>query len=159
MAAYKKTGIDAKSLLPGGGPYGNLTVFEFNMTTTSAGIVSNSDAAAAFGSGDTVKLGILPAGFRPIECTAVVSNAFTASSTADIGFLYVDGVDDTPAQDADYFLNDIALNATGVTRLNNIVGPVKFPKDVYVVLTHSAHTQAEAGVLDVAIVGVCKGAP
>jgi len=160
MADYKKTSIDAKSLMYGGAPYGNKTVLEFTMQTTSAGIVSNSDATAALGSGDTVKLGILPGGFELMDCLGIVSNAFTASSTCALGFAYVDGEDDsTVPQDADYFYAALALDAAGRTRANNTaVRPLRLPKDAYLVLTHSAHTQAEVGIVDFLVEGIAKGA-
>ena len=120
------------------------------MTTNSGGVVQNSNATAALGSGDTVLLGILPAGAELHDCLAVVSNAFTAASTCALGFKYVDGVDSTAVpQDADYFYAALALNAAGRTRANNTaVAPVVLPKEAYIYLTHSAHTQAEVGVVD-----------
>ncbi len=161
MTAYKKDSIDRKSLMYGGAPYGNKTVLEFSLTTDSSGIVENSDATAALGSGDTVKLGILPAGFRLMDCLSLVSNTFTAASTIALGFSYTDGVDDsTVPQDADYFHAALALDAASRTRANNTaVRPVTLPKDAYLVATHSAHTQAEAGILDIFVEGIAKGAP
>lgn len=161
MSDYKKTSIDSKSLLYGGAPYGNKTVMKYTMETNSSGVVQNSDASAALGSGDTVKLGILPAGMELMDCLGIVSNAFTAASTCALGFAYTDGEDSAAVpQDADYFYAALALNAAGRTAANNTaVRPVTLPKDAYLVLTHSAHTQAEAGVVDFLVSGVAKGSP
>lgn len=161
MADYVKD--DVRSALQiGGVPYGNLTALTYKMTTTSGGIVEDSDATAALGSGDTVILGILPAGLEIHSALALVNDAFTSSSTAALGFAYCDGVDvaGAQAQDADYFFAALALDSASRTAANNTaVKPVTLPKDAYLKLTHSAHTQATVGRLDVIVTGIMKGTP
>ena len=160
MTAYKKNYIDTDAQHCG--PDGTLTTLPFKMTTTSGGIVENSNATVALGSGDTVKLGVLPAGMTLLTALMLVSDAFTASSTAAIGFAYCDGVDVTgaAAQDADYFIAALALDSASRTAASNTaVIPVTLPKDAYLVLTHSAHTQAVVGRLDVLVQGIMTGTP
>jgi len=133
-----------------GAPYGNKTTLQFKMETDASGIVEDSDAAAALGSGDTVILGVLPQGSLLLDCLSIVSDVFKSSTTLALGWKYVDGVDvaATP-QDADYFHAALALDAQSRTRANNVaVAPVKLPKDAYLYLTHSAHTQDTAGRVD-----------
>lgn len=159
MTAYKKDYIDTER--QHSGPDGNASKLHFKMTTDASGIVENSDAAAALGSGDTVKLGILPAGTTILDGKGLVSDAFVSSSTAAIGFAYCDGVDVTATpQDADYFFAALALDAQGRTEANNVaVAPVTLPKDAYLVLTHSAHTQNAVGRIDVVVDCILTGNP
>jgi len=158
MTAYKKDYVDTERKYSG--PSGNASRMLFSMGTV-AGVVSDSDATAALGSGDTVKLGILPAGMTLTGGMGAVSDAFTASSTAAIGFAYCDGVDVAAVpQDADYFFAALALDAQSRTAANNLaVNPVTLPKDAYLVLTHSAHTQDTTGRLNVIVDGILTGTP
>lgn len=160
MTAYKKDYADTER--QHSGPDGNASKLLFKMATTSGGVVTDSDATVALGSGDTVKLGILPAGMTLTGAMGIVSDAFTASSTAAIGFAYCDGVDvaGAAAQDADYFFAALALDAAGRTAANNTaVVPITLAKDAYLVLTHSAHTQAVVGRIDVVVDGILTGTP
>lgn len=145
----------------GGTPDGNTAVLKFDFVTNSAGVYVYSDSAVAVASGTVVRIGILPAGMRLDDALAIVSDAFTASATADIGFAYVDGVDssDVP-QDADYFKAALALDSTGRTRAGNAaVRPVTLPKDAYLTLTIGGANLAAVGVLDVLVYGEQLGAP
>ena len=145
----------------GGVPYGNKTVLPFTFETNASGVYVNSNQATAVAIGDVVRIGVLPAGMRLDDSLAIVSNAFTALSTAKVGFAYVDGDDDTAVpQDDDYFNAALALNAAGRTRANNTaVRPVTLPKDAYVILTIAGANLAEAGQLDLLVEGVLTGAP
>jgi hypothetical protein len=158
MADYTKKNIRSDRQF-GGVPYGNSVKLPFALETTAAGVVKDSNASAALGSGDTVVLGILPAGLTLLDSLAIVSDAFTASSTLKIGFKYVDGEDVSAVpQDDDYFYAALAINTVGRTRAaNTAVKPLTLPKDAYLFVTHSAHTQAEAGRLDVIIEGLPTG--
>lgn len=132
-------------------PYGNLTTLEYSVATTSAGAVVNSDSASAVASGDVIRLGILPAGFRLHDSLTIVNDAFTASVTGTLGFAYVDGVDDTAVpQDADYFGAAVAINTAGRYRASNTgVVPVTLPKDAWLTLTTGGanHTSAANAVV------------
>lgn len=146
----------------GGAPYGNGTTLQFNLTTNASGYAVNSDTAAAIGIGDVVRIGILPAGARLHDALAIVSDAFTASTTAKIGFAYVDGVDSTAVpQDDDYFfVAGLAVNAVGRTRATNTgVAPLTLPKDAYVILTNAGAAHASVGILDLLVECVLVGAP
>lgn len=145
----------------GGVPYGNRTEFKFNFDTSAAGVFTDGDATAAVGIGDKVRLGTLPAGFDVRASLAILSAVFTAASTADIGFEYVDGVDSaTVPQNAAYFYSGLALSAAARTVMTNAtVRPVLLPKDVYLILTNKVAAQNVAGKLDLLIDGVLLGAP
>lgn len=72
---------------------GNAVVQRYNLTTNSSGAALFADSTSAIGNGDKVRIGILPAGMCLDDAMFIVSDAFTALVTADIGFEYVDGVD------------------------------------------------------------------
>ena len=114
------------------------TVREFTFETNSSGVYVDSDTTTAVGNGDKVRVGVLSAGMRLHDALAIVSDAFRASSTAKIGFEYVDGVDSTDVpQDDDYFFAALALDAAGRTRAANTgVRPVTLPKDAYLIVTN-----------------------
>lgn len=146
----------------GGTPYGNATKLPFRFETNASGYYLDSDTpAAAVGNGDKVRLGVLPAGFRIEDSLAIVSDAFTATATAKIGFEYVDGVNSsTVPQDDDYFHAALAYNAIGRTRANNTaVAPVTLPKDAYLTLVNQAAALNAVGIIDIIVEGVLTGAP
>lgn len=145
----------------GGAPYGNATTLQFNLTTNASGVLVSSDSASAVGIGDVVRIGILPAGCRLNDALAIVSDAFTATATAKIGFAYVDGVDSTSVpQDDDYFFAALAYNAAGRTRAaNTAVVPVTLPKAAYLIVTNQVAALNAVGVLDVLVECVLNGAP
>lgn len=132
-------------------PYGNLTTLEYVVTTNATGAVVGSDSTAAVASGDVVRLGILPAGFRLHDSLTIVNDAFTAAVTGALGFAYVDGVDSTVVpQDADYFNAAAAINAVGrYAASNTAVVPVTLPKDAWLTLTTGGanHTTAANAVV------------
>ena len=98
----------------GGVPYGNTTKAVFNFSTNASGVLVGSDQATAVADTDVVVLGVLSAGTQLIDALAIVSDAFTASTTMDVGFLYVDGVDSAAVpQDADYFFDGASTASTG----------------------------------------------
>lgn len=136
-------------------PYGNLTTLEYAVATASNGSVVGSDSAAAVASGDVVRLGILPAGFRLHDSLTIVSAAFTASVVGTIGFAYVDGVDDTAVpQDADYFGASVAINTAGRYRASNTaVVPVTLPKDAWLTITTGGANNAKAAAATVLVTG------
>ena len=118
-----------------------------------------SDSAVAVANTDKVILGVIPEGMLLADALAIVSDAFTALTTADLGFEYVDGVDDAAVpQDADYFSAALATSAVGRTPAdNNAVAPVILPKDAYLILTVGGAAHASAGQLDIIIDGVLRG--
>jgi len=144
----------------GGVPYGNKTVLDFNLTTNATGAFIESDVATGIALGDKVRLGVLPAGFRMTDSQAIISTAFTALVTANLGFEYVDGVDSAAVpQSATYFGTGLVLNAVGRLRNATTAAPVTLPKDAYLILTTAGAANAKVAVLDINIEGVLTGAP
>lgn len=144
----------------GGVPYGNVTSKSFNLTTNASGIAQNSDTAAAIGNGDSVVLGLLPAGMLLQDAVATVSDAFTALTVGKLGFAYTDGVDSTEVpQDDDYFFGTatLTLHTLGTYRKVTSTAPVRLPKDANLVLISSGAAHASAGVADFRITGVLGG--
>lgn len=106
-----------------------------------------------------VRIGFLPSGAELHDAQAIVSDAFTAVTTADIGFLYADGVDSTVVpQDAAYFFAALATSATGRTRSTVAKAPVRLPKDAFLVLTRKGAADASVGIVDVLVDAVLQGA-
>ena len=89
----------------------------------------------------------------------IISDAFTANSTFDLGFAYTDGVDVAAVpQDADYFF--AALDeAVGLTFKTNTTAPVTLPKDAYLILTNNTAAQAAAGAMNILVYGIMTGTP
>jgi hypothetical protein len=143
----------------GGAPYGNATKQPYSFETNASGVYVDSDKTTAIATADVVRLGIIPGGTTLYDALFIITDAFTANSTADIGFAYVDEVDDTNVpQDADYFDAALALDATGRTRAANLaVRPVTLPKDAYLTLTIGGANLAAVGVLDIVLDVVEKG--
>lgn len=143
----------------GSSPYGNVTALEYPIVTNASGALVGGDSTAAIASGDVVRLGILPAGFRLHDSLTIVSTAFTASVTGTIGFAYVDGVDSTDVpQDADYFGAAVAINTAGRYRAsNNAVKPVTLPKDAWLTITTGGANNAKAADATVIVIGELVG--
>ncbi len=67
MATITKLGLQDPANQLGASPYGNLTAFRYVLKTIASGAVEGGDSTTAVASGDTVKIGLLPAGFRLID--------------------------------------------------------------------------------------------
>ncbi len=160
MANVTKKQIAAAQTF-GGTPYGNYTGLHFTFETNASGVYVDSDLTTAVQVADVIRVGILPAGMRLDDYLCAISDAFTGSMTADIGFAYVDGEDSTAVpQDADYFDAALALDGTTRTRgLNLAVRPVTLPKDAYLTITIAGAAAAAVGVLDIVVYGELTGAP
>jgi len=143
----------------GGVPYGNAWKDRFTFETNASGVFVDSDQATAVLSGDVVRLGVLPSGLEMQDALVIRSDAFTTSTTASIGFLYVDGVDvaGAGAQDAAYFASALATDATGVSRKTGVKAPITLTKDAYLILTIGGANHAAVGVLDVIVEGINHG--
>lgn len=145
----------------GGAPYGNACKHLFSLRAGATGILLDSDKATPPVVGDVIRIGVLNAGLLLADIKSHVTTAFTAATTAKLGFAYVDGVDSaTVPQNDSYFNAALVLNAVGKTELtNNAVGPIVLPKDAYLILTWAGATNAAPGALDVVIDGIETGAP
>lgn len=140
-------------------PFGNLSTLPFKLETTATGAATNANSTAAIASGDKVVLGELPAGMCLQDYMATVSTAFTAAVTANIGFEYVDGVDDANVpQSATYFGAAVALNTAGVYRKVTTSAPVILPKAAYLTLTTGGAANAKAARVDLFVMGELTGA-
>lgn len=141
------------------GPDGNAWKKNFTFATNASGVFVDSDQATAVIVGDVVRIGLLQAGLEMHDALMIVSNAFTAASTAKVGFAYVDGVDSAEVPQSDtYFAAALAINALGRTRASNTASrPVVLPKDAYLILTIAGANLAEVGVLDAIVEGILRG--
>lgn len=141
------------------GPSGNKFAKVFRFNVSAAGVCPDSDLATAVQINDVVRIGILQAGLELHDALAVVSDAFAASTTADIGFQYVDGVDSTAVpQDADYFFAALATSSAGRTRATNTgVAPLVLPKDAYLIVTRKGAADSALGIMDVIVEGILNG--
>lgn len=160
MADVKKNGIDTATQF-GGVPYGDRTAITHRLETNSSGVLVASDQATALVDTDVVQLGILPAGMELIDCLAIISDLFNATSTFLVGFEYVDGVDSVAVpEDTDYFFAALAASAQSRTRANNVaVAPVTLPKDAYLIVTVDNADLSAAGIADFVIEGKLHGNP
>jgi len=144
----------------GGTPYGNKAVLKYNLTTNAVGAFVDSDTATGIALGDVVRLGVLPAGMNIYDSQVIVSDAFTALVTANLGFAYVDGVDSAAVpQSATYFGSGLVLNAVGRLRNATTNAPITLPKDAYLIATTAGAANAAAGIADVFVEGILTGAP
>ncbi len=140
-------------------PAGNKTVIRGSLTTSASGVAANSDLATAVQINDVVRIGFLPSGAELQDAQAIVSDAFAASTTADIGFLYTDGVDSSAVpQDGAYFFSALATSSTGRTRDTLAKAPVRLPKDAYLTLTRKGAADSAVGIIDVLVDVVLQGA-
>lgn len=139
--------------------YGNKFAQVFRYETNASGVCVDSSQATAVLINDVVRIGILPAGLELHDALAVVSDAFAATTTADLGFAYVDGVDSTAVpQDADYFFAALSTAAVGRTRANNTaVAPLRLPKDAYLILTRKGAADSAVGIADFIVEGILTG--
>lgn len=138
-------------------PYGNLTALHFVLETNATGAAINSNSATAIALGDTVRLGVLPAGFKLTDSQVVVQTGLTAAVTGKLGFAYTDGVDvAATAQDDDYFGAGLVLSAAA--RLRNVTtnSAVTLPKDAYLTLTTAGAANAKAARVEVTVLGIVQ---
>lgn len=130
--------------------HGNVTGLHYNLTTTAAGAVSDSNSTTAVASGDQVRVGKLFSGMKLIDILIIISNAWSASVTGKVGFVYVDGVDDTtvPQNDAYFVPAGQSLATAATLRKTATTAPVVLPKDAWLVLTTGGAAAAEASITD-----------
>lgn len=142
----------------GQSPYGNQTVYGYHLETDSTGAVVNADSTSAVAIGDVIVVGVIPAGFKLIDSQIIISNAFTDSATAKVGFAYVDGTDSTDVpQDDDYFGSGLVLSTAARLRNATSNAPVTLPKDAYLIVTTAGAALAEVGIADIFLAGEIVG--
>jgi hypothetical protein len=158
MATITKLGLQNPSNRLGSTPYGNLTAFRYVLKTNSSGAVVGGDSSSAVASGDTVRVGILPAGFRLFDAEVIVKTGMTATVTADVGFAYVDGVDVTAVpQDADFFIDGGDAATAGRLRSTTGNASVVLPKEAWLTVTTGVAANAKASELEIVIFGINEG--
>lgn len=158
MATYTKRVLNMRQM--NGAPYGDMVALTgFRLETNATGVPQGSDATTPLLIADVLRLGLLPVGTRLVDYIGVVSDAFSALSTFDLGFAYVDGVDVAAVpQSTTYFAAATSLAATALVRKTTITPPVVLPKDAWLILTNAGAAQAVVGVLDVTVIGQAVGA-
>lgn len=158
MSTITKLGLQDPANQLGASPYGNLTAFRYVLKTTASGAVEGGDSAAAVAAGDTVKIGLLPAGFRLIDSEVIVKTGMTATITAAVGFAYADGVDSavTPQDDA-YFGSGLDVAAAGRLRNATANGSVTLPKEAWLTLTTAVAANAKASELEIIVFAINEG--
>lgn len=141
-------------------PYGNLTSLRYTLATNAAGVLKDSTAGVALAVNDVIQCDYpLPAGMLVEDLQVIVSDAFGAGVTADLGFAYTDGVDDaTYPQDAAYFGSGLALSALARLRTTSSKALFALPKDAYLTVTIKGAAVTEAGKLQIVAHGERLGA-
>lgn len=158
MATVTKSRLGQRNI-QAGVPFGNAYRGQHTLVT-AAGVMVDGNQATALQIADVVRLGVIPAGTTIHDAQIIISAAFTALTTAGVGFAYVDGVDSAAVpQDAAYFVaaTGLALAAVGVSRKTTTKAPITLPKDAYVTLTLAGAAQAGAGIIDVIVEGIQTG--
>ena len=137
----------------GGVPYGNLAVEHYNITAKSNGSIEGSNTVTAPQANDVLILGTLEQGFRLDDAQIIVKTPMTTGITADIGFAYTDGVDNTKIpQDAAYFASGANLDTVGRLRAST-AKLVCLPKDAFLTVTIKGAANAKSADIDILISG------
>lgn len=127
------------------GGLGNCSEEVYPVAAGATGILLDSSASAALAAADVVRLAYLPKGFQVTNLTAVVSTAAGQALTANVGFAYVDGSDDSSyPQSATAYLSALAFNSAARTETSSSKEVKKLPKDAYLILTFAGTTLASA---------------
>lgn len=151
------TDVTVQHPLPGV-PFGNLTVLPFTATFLE-GVWTLSDDATAVVHTDTLVLGTIPKGFKVYQANIRSTAALgAATSTLDIGFAYVDGVDVTAFPEnidewADAQANTAVFNVMG----NTAPVPAAFSKDAYLIATVNTAAFLTTGSLTGSIIVTLLG--
>lgn len=155
MAEITNTHLRAVPV-PGVSPYGNLSAMCYPVITDDKGKWLDGDSAEPAASGDVLRLGIVPAGFRPLDALLCVNKAVTGLS-GKVGFSYCDGEDDPDVpQDDDAWFTAADFGAVGVTKKTGAIAAPRLPKDAFLEVTASGAPSA-AGEAWVVLVGINHG--
>ena len=143
---------------PGTAPYGNVYALAFPIFTDDKGVWTDGDSLEPAASGDILRLGIIPAGFRPLEAYVSVNKPI-AGLSGKVGFAYVDGEDDedVPQKD-DAWFTAANCGTEGITRRDGTFPSPYMPKDSYLILTASGAPSGK-GEAWVVLVGIVEGQP
>ena len=144
---------------PGTAPFGNVYALAFPIFTDSTGVWIDGDSPNPAKSGDVLKLGCIPAGFRPIEAYVSVNKPISGLA-GKIGFQYRDGEDDAdvPQKDNAWFTS-ASFGTKGITRRTGTDPASPYlPKESYLILTASGAPSGE-GEAWIYLVGIVEGQP
>lgn len=141
-------------------PYGNLTTLRYELATNATGVPQFGNKGAALAINDVVRFQYpVPAGFVMEDLQGIVSDAFGAGVTADIGFAYADGQDVAAfPQDAAYFASAQSLATAARFRTTSSKALFALPKDAFITVTIKGAAVAETGKLQLVIHGERIGA-
>lgn len=141
-------------------PYGNLTTLRYTLQTRADGAPLHSHDVVPLEIDDVIRFQYpIPAGFVMEDLQLIVSTAFGAGVTADIGFAYADGVNDTAhPQDAVYFGTGVQLSAAARIRTASNKALFALPKDAYLILTVKGADIEAAGKAQLVLHGERLGA-
>jgi len=143
--------------LPGNAPYGNVTALAYPIFTDDKGKWLDGDSMEPAASGDVLRLGIVPAGFRPLDALLCVNKAVTGLS-GKVGFSYCDGEDDPDVpQDDDAWFTSANFGTVGVTKKTGAIVAPRLPKDAFLEVTASGAPSA-AGEAWLVLIGINHGA-
>lgn len=127
----------------------------YKFQTNSSGILIDSSASAALAIGDKIRVAFLNEGFEVTDAAALVSTAAGQVATANIGFEYVDGVDDSSyPQSATAFFSALALNSAARTRTTSTKLIKPLPKPAYLTATIAGAALSSAMVAQIILNGV-----
>lgn len=158
MATITKLGRQDPANQLGSTPYGNVTAFRYILTTNASGAVIGGDSTAAVASGDVVKIGLLPAGFRLIDSEIVIKTAMSATITAKVGFAYADGVDVTAVpQDDDFFGTGLVMSSAARLRNATANTSVALPKEAWLTMTTAVAANAKASEMEFIVFAINEG--
>lgn len=158
MATITKLGLQNPANQLGSTPYGNVTAFRYVLTTNASGAVIGGDSTAAVASGDVVKIGLLPAGFRLIDSEIVIKTAMSATITAKVGFAYADGVDVTAVpQDDDFFGTGLVMSSAARLRNATANTSVALPKEAWLTMTTAVAANAKASEMEFIVFAINEG--
>lgn len=142
----------------GNNPYGNMTALIFDVQADNSGFIVNTNHKEVPKAGDIIHVGELPEGFIPFGYRTLVEKEFTAGAF-DVGFSYVDGVDDEnhPQKDTGLFTLPTLTTKGGAT-----AGELKvkaLPKSAYLDLKVTTPTAKgnKAGHLTIIVFGMLLG--
>lgn len=132
----------------------NITaLYEFQ--TDSSGILIGSSASVALAVADKIRVAFLNEGFEVTDAAALVSTAAGQAATANIGFEYADGVNDSSyPQSATAFFSALALNSAARTRTTSVKVVRPLPKPAYLTVTIAGAALSSALVAQIVLNGV-----
>jgi len=143
--------------LQGATAFGNLAVLRYVLQTDSTGALVGGDSNTPLKSGDVVRLGVLPAGFRIFDSMSIVNNNMTGGS-AKVGFAYIDGIDDLRVpQNNGVFGNPIASNSHGKYRVGGSIASFALPKSAHIIFT-VGEDNAKESLIEIFLYAIVEGA-